>query len=46
MPSDFLIKFHQQHFDESVPIYSREVFYKLLCKIEELRRREDDAEEQ
>jgi len=34
MPSDFLISFHKEHFLESdVPIYSKEVFYKLMEKV-------------
>jgi len=38
MPSDFLTQFHKEHFpDGKVPIYSKNVFYKLL---EELRKQD------
>lgn len=34
MPSDFLIQFHKRHFPEgNVPIYSKEVFYRLVDEI-------------
>jgi hypothetical protein len=36
MPSDFLIRFHSEHFSNTdVPIYSLELFYKLLEIINE-----------
>ena len=34
MPSDYLIGFHQKHFSGTdVPVYSKEVFYKLVEEI-------------
>jgi hypothetical protein len=34
MPSDFLVGFHQKNFASSdVPVYSKQVFYKLLEEI-------------
>jgi len=37
MTNNFLINFHKKYFDESIPIYSKEVFYKILEEIEKLR---------
>ena len=43
MPCDFLINFHQKHFaGTDVPIYSKQVFYKLLEEINKIGSGEDD----
>jgi len=40
-PSDFLINFHKQHFTDDIPIYSKEVFYKLLEEMDKNFRKEE-----
>ena len=38
MSSDFLISFHREHFpDGDVPVYSEQVFYKLLEEVNKYR---------
>jgi hypothetical protein len=44
MPNDFLISFHKKHFaGTDVPIYSKQVFYKLLEEINKLKGREENG---
>ncbi len=39
MPSDFLIFFHQKYFaGTEIPVYSKQVFYKLLEEINKIDR--------
>ena len=46
MPSKFLIGFHQKHFaGTDVPIYSKEVFYKLLEEINKIKEVDKNEEE-
>jgi hypothetical protein len=47
MPSDFLISFHQKHFaGTDVPLYSKQVFYKLLEEINKIKGSEENGKQQ
>jgi hypothetical protein len=46
MSSDFLISFHQKHFaGTDVPLYSKQVFYKLLEEINKIKEVDKNEEE-